>query len=103
MTVKNAVALSIYAALANFYRFTTAAELDEIRSKETSPPGLRQRPFEIDVEAALRILRTTPHSPAHRSPEDLKAAAEILERIKTSEFSGDEPTDVSENLDEYIY
>ena len=63
----------------------------------------QEKPFQIDVEAAVRILETTPHPRAYRSPEDLKAAAEILERIRSAEFSDDVPTDVSENLDEYIY
>ncbi len=59
--------------------------------------------FKIDVAAAIKILQTTPHSPARRSPEDLKAAVKILKRIEAAAFRGDEPTDVSENLDKYLY
>ena len=59
--------------------------------------------FKIDLEAATEILETTPHPPARRSHQDLKVAAEILERIESEEISGTEPTDVSENLDKYLY
>ena len=65
--------------------------------------GEEERRFEIDLAAALRILETTPHPRAHRSDEDLRAAADILERVEATESNGEEPKDASQNVDKYIY
>ena len=59
--------------------------------------------FGMDLEAALRVLETTPHPRANRSREDLVAARKILAAIDSETLSGTEPVDLSENLDEYIY
>ena len=57
----------------------------------------------LGYEASLRVLKKVPFVPANRSPEDLKAAWEIMDRIAASQPEEDGPTDASENLHGYIY
>lgn len=71
--------------------------------RRTRDLGSDDRPHILDSEEVLRILKTRPANPARRTPENQKAAKKILERIKAKEFTGDEPSDISENLDRYIY
>ena len=56
----------------------------------------------FDLYAALLVLKTTPRPRANRSNEDLSVARKILAAIDFEVLSGTEPTDLSENLDEYI-
>lgn len=63
----------------------------------------QEKPFQIDVDAAVRTLENTPH-PRHKlSDEVLKRVHEILARIDAADIDDSMPTDISENLDEFIY
>jgi len=80
-------------------KFVTHVE-ERLRERTAST---QQEPFQIDVEAAIRILETTPH-PRHKlSDEALKRVHDILARIDAADIDDSMPTDITENLDEYIY
>lgn len=62
-----------------------------------------EQPFKIDVEAALRVLETTPH-PRHRlEPETKRRVQELLDKVDSEDVTGAGLTDASENHDKYIY
>ena len=62
-----------------------------------------EQPFKIDVDAALRVLETTPH-PRHRlDPQTKGRVRELLEKVDSEEGTATGIADASENLDKYIY
>ena len=57
----------------------------------------------MDMEAAIRVLETTPH-PRHKlNDETKKRVQEVLDKIDSEKITGKGITDASENLDKYIY
>ena len=62
-----------------------------------------KEPLVIDIEAAIRILETTPHERHVLDEESKRRIQEILDKIDSEEFEEDEITDASSNLDKYIY
>lgn len=56
-------------------------------------------------DEAIEFLRTAPHKPANRTPEDIRRLLAVIEQIEAeAAATGVEgPTDVSENLDQYLY
>ena len=81
--------------------FTEAITSIEAALQGSASEG-HERRLRVDVEAALRVLETPPDRRAYRSAEDLLAAADILRQINSEAVTGAEPTDLSENLDDYI-
>ena len=65
----------------------------------------KKPPLNYDLEAALKVLRTPvpPEEQARRSPEQIRKAKDILEKIRSQRVPDHGPTDGSENLDFYIY
>lgn len=79
-------------------------DIDElINSLSPEDGNTDDQSLSIDVGAAGRTLENTPH-PRHKlSDEALKRMREILARIDAVDIDDSMPTDISENLDEYIY
>lgn len=79
-------------------------DVDELIDSLSFEDGnIDEQSLSIDVGAARKTLENTPH-PRHKlSDEALKRMREILARIDAVDIDDSMPTDISENLDEYIY
>ena len=91
-----------------------AAEVREYMTSTTSPMLLLKassdrrhthRNGDNRINAALRYLRTTPHRLAGRSRQAKTKALAVVELMKADEIlrPSEGPTDVSKNLDSYLY
>jgi len=62
-----------------------------------------KKPFNIDIEEAIRVLETTPHERHELDEETLGWMKSFFDRIDSEEVIDTEFHDASENLDKYIY
>ena len=71
------------------------SRLDSVGDKRQAP--------KMNMEAAIRVLETTPH-PRHKlDDETKKRVQEILDKIDSEEIADKGIADASENLDKYLY
>ena len=82
--------------------FTEAISRIEAALQRSASKG-HERHLRVDLDAALRVLETTPH-PRHKLDDATKRRVrKILDEIDAEEVADDAVTDASENLDRYVY
>ncbi|MDP6513623.1 MAG: hypothetical protein QF878_10600, partial [SAR202 cluster bacterium] len=59
-------------------------------------------PLVIDEDEVIRILRTTPHEKAVRTPDQLERMSKILNSVEEESKRVTERVNVSGNMDEYL-
>ena len=64
-----------------------------------------EEPVVIDDEEALRVLKETPHTPANRTPEEIREALEFSQKIReeSSKIADEDRINISGNLKYYLY